>query len=263
MARAIWKGVLAIGSERVPVKLYSAVEDRGVHFRLLAHSKHEPVRQQLVDPQTGEVVAYADVQRGLALGGEDAGSFVVLKKEELAQLAPQSSRDIAVAHFIPRSQLGPEWYVRPYYLGPDGDEQTYFAVADALAAEREEGLAHWVMRGHEYAGLLREEDGYLALIALRHTEEVVRSSELPQPEGRAHSEKEQKMAEQLVAAFADRFDPNQYHDAYRERVLSFVAAKAQGRAPRLKRPVNKRPEQALSDALAKSLARARKERGVA
>ncbi|MDB4987399.1 MAG: ykoV 2 [Myxococcaceae bacterium] len=249
-ARAIWKGVLQLGSHKLPVKLYSAVEERGVHFRLLQERTHEPVRQQLVDPSTDEVVPYPEVRRGFAVDH----SFVILKKEELDELAPKPSRDIAVSHFVSTQKLGPEWLVRPYYLGPDGDEEGYFALAEALTAEDKEGVAHWVMRNQEYAGVLRAIDGYLMLITLRHADEVIKESELPRPEGRPHSDKELSMAEQLIAAYEDAFDPSQYQDEYRERVLSFVEAKAKGKKPRLKQPVIKHEERDLSSALAKSLA---------
>jgi DNA end-binding protein Ku len=253
-ARAIWKGVLHVGSHRVPVKLYSAVEERGVHFRLLHEGSREPVRQQLVDPHNDEIVPYADVQRGFAV----PEGYVILKKDELDQLAPDDSRDVAIERFVPSQKLGPEWHVRPYYLGPDGDEEAYFALAQALADADKEGLAHWVMRGHEYSGVLSVSDGYLMLITLRHADEVIKRSELPRPEGRAHSDKELKMAEQLIGAYEDAFDPGQYHDEYRERVLAFVEAKAQGKHPRLKKPVSKSEESQLSDALEKSLAGLRK-----
>lgn len=249
-ARAIWKGVLHVGSQRVPVKLYSAVEDRTVHFRLLSGRKHVPVKQQLVDPSNDEVVAYQDVQRGFASGE----GFVVLKKDELDSLVPEASRDIAVAHFVSTQRLGAEWFVRPYYLGPDGDDASYFALADALAAEDKEGIAHWTMRNHAYTGVLREQGGYLMLVTLRHADEVIARDELPRPEGRAHTDKELKMAEQLIGAYEDAFDPNEYKDEYRERVLQFVEQKAKGKRPRLERVVEKRHEPSLTDALTKSLA---------
>lgn len=253
-ARAIWKGVLKLSGLELPVKLYSAVQDRGVHFRLLESRKQAPVHQQLVDPSSEQVVQYSEVQRGFAIDG----GFVVLKKDELDSLLPEPSRDIAVSRFVSTQKLGPEWLVRPYYLGPDGDPESYFALADALAAEDKEAIVHWVMRNHEYTGALRAVDGYLMLFTLRHANEVIAARDLPKPEGRAHSEKELKMAEQLIEAFADAFDPTQFRDEYRERVLAFVEQKAKGKKPRLKKPVEKKHEDNLAAALAKSIAGAKK-----
>lgn len=249
-ARAIWKGVLSLGSEELAVKLYSAVEEQGVHFRLLQSERiHTPVHQQLVDPSDDTVVPYADVRRGFAVDG----GFVVLQKEELAALTPKPSREITLSHFVPTQKLGAEWLVRPYYLSPDGDSEAYFALAQALAEDDKEGIAHWVMRGQEYNGVLRAVDGYLLLITLRHAEEIIAPSELPRPAGREHSDKELKMAEQLVSAYEDSFDPEQYKDEYRQRVQDFVEAKAKGKQPRLKQPKVKHEQHDLSSALEKSL----------
>jgi DNA end-binding protein Ku len=256
-ARAIWRGVLHVGSHRVPVKLYSAVEERGVHFRLLHERSREPVRQQLVDPSNDEIVPYAEVRRGFAV----PEGYVILNKDELDQLAPEDSRDVTIERYVLQQELGPEWHVRPYYLGPNGDEESYFALAQALDDAGKVGIAHWVMRGHEYSGVLSAGGGYLMLITLRHADEVIDRAELPKPEGRAHSDKELKMAEQLIGAYEDAFDPDQYHDEYRERVLAFVEAKAKGKAPRLKKPVTKSEESQLGDALEKSLAGLRKTAG--
>ncbi len=258
-ARAIWKGVIQVGTHQVPVKLYSAVEDRSVHFGLLDASYGKPVKQQLVNPRNDEIVEYEQVQRGYKI---DDG-YVVLHKDELEALTPASSRNIDISRFVDPQKLGAEWFVRPYFLGPDGNEDAYFALATALAEEQQEGVAQWVMRKKEYVGALREYQGYLLLITLRHAEEVIAREKLPVPEGRAHNPKELQMAEQLVRGFSDEFDPHQYRDEYRERVLAFVEAKAQGKKPRLKATRPKKPETNLSDALAKSLAAMKKERRVA
>src|SRR5688572_29190814 len=131
-ARAIWKGRIRFGSADVPVKLYSAVKDRAVHFRLLDSKRKEPVKQQMVDPHTGKVVASDEVRRAFVA---DDGDLVVLTDEDLAELQPPESRDIDVLRFVPTAKIAQQWYDRPYYLGPDGDSEGYFALAKALKKE--------------------------------------------------------------------------------------------------------------------------------
>ncbi len=251
-ARAIWKGSLHLGREKLPVKLYSAVEEHGVHFRLLDARSKEPVHQQLVDPETDEIVPYQDARHGFPV--EDG--YVLFDKEELDALAPKASRDIALSGFIAAGQLGPEWLMRPYYLGPDGEPGAYFALAAALQKDGVIGVAHWVMRNQAYVGALSAQDGYLLLTTLHAADEVAQA--LPEPAGRAANEKEAKLAQQLIDAYADDFDPNEYQDEYRARVEEFVAQKAKGHKPRLKKPSTKREAGDLSAALAKSLAGAKK-----
>jgi DNA end-binding protein Ku len=253
-ARAIWKGVLLIGGEKVPVKLYSAVEDRGVHFRLLHERDLVPVKQQMVNPETGEVVPFEETRRGYQTG---EGDIVILNEEELEELEPEPSRDIEITHFLPGSEIDHRWYVRPYILGPDGSAGSYFALLDALNGSQSEGLAHWVMRKKEYAGVLRAEEEHLALITLRHTEQVVPMSELEAPAGREIDEKEMTMAQQLISMLEGEFEPERYEDEYRGRVLELVERKARGETIEL-RPVERRPPaEDLRSALQRSLREAR------
>lgn len=259
-ARAIWKGELDLGKVKIKVKLYSAVQERGVHFRLLDAQHKEPVEQRMVHPRSGEAVPSAEVQKGCAT---DDGSYVLLKQEDLVSIKPEASRDIELSRFVPRGAVPTAFHVRPYYLGPDGDVESYFALARALETEEREGVAHWVMRKRPYDGVLRSADGYLMLLTLRHADEVISAGDLPRPEGRAHTEKELAMAEQLIASYAGDLDLASFKDEYRERVLELVAQKAQGKRVRLKKVETKREEKSLVDALTRSLKQAKKQRRAA
>jgi DNA end-binding protein Ku len=260
MARAMWKGTLDLGGIQVPIKLYSAVQDRSIHFRLLDAAHNEPVEQRMVHPESGEPVTSEHVHKGFPL--ED-GSFVLLEPDELASLEPPASRDITLSRFVPAGAVPRPFYARPYYLGPDGSNEAYFALSRALEAEKREGIAHWVMRKRAYHGVLRALDGYLTLITLRSADEVIAARQLPRPEGRAHGKRELDMAEQLIDAYSGELDIKELHDEYRERVLALVEQKAAGKRPRLKKVHAKRETPSLVDALQKSLKSARTERRVA
>src|SRR5690606_9574025 len=116
------------------------------------------------------------------------------------------ARDIELETFVPAGTLSHEWYERPYYLGPDGDQEQYFALAEALAESETEGIVRWVMRKKEYHGALVERDGYLMLVTLRHTGEVIEAKELTPPQGRELTTKERKLAGHLIEALRDEFD---------------------------------------------------------
>jgi DNA end-binding protein Ku len=259
-ARAIWKGSLNIGPNRVPVKLYSAVEDRAVHFHILDQRSLEPVKQRMVEPESGKEVPFDEIRKGLET---EPGVFVAFKRQELEELEPESSRDIEVTRFVPASAIDYQWYDRPYYLGPENGDDGYFALARALAKSGREGVARWVMRKKRYVGALREKEGYLVLVTLRHTGEVVSAKDLPSPAGRPLNPKEIDMAHQLVAALEDHFRPGDFHDQYRERVMKFIEAKAAGRAPKLKSIEQKKGPASLLDALSASLKQAKRTGGKA
>ena len=130
-ARAMWKGVIAAGEQRVPVKLYSAVEDRNIHFRLLHDKDRMPLRQQMINPVTERRVPYEDVHKGYEI---ERGRYVMFAREELDALEPPPARDIEVLNFVAPEAISHLWYLRPYWLGPDGSEARYFALVEALAA---------------------------------------------------------------------------------------------------------------------------------
>ena len=251
-ARAIWKAVLRVDNLEVPVKLYSAIQDKSVHFRLLHRKDHAPVSQEMVSSDTGKPVAKEEVRKAYPL---DSARLVRLEPEELESLEPTPSRDIELVRFVKPAEIDHRWYERAYYLGPDGDDASYFAAAEALGKKKLEGLARWVMRKKSYVGALRSEDGYLMLISLRHAEEVVAASSLDAPEGRALDKREIAMGAQLINALAGEFDPAEFEDTYRRRVMELVETKASGGTVKLKafRP-KKTDEDALTDALEASLA---------
>jgi DNA end-binding protein Ku len=249
-ARAIWKGVLKVGSSRIPVKLYSAVQERNVRFHVLQSRTKSRIKQQMVGGESRAAVAREEIRKGYEV---EPGTFIVLEDEELERLKPKESREITAMRFVPPSQLSNEWYERPYYLAPDGDESKYLALAAALRNREVRGIVRWSMRGKSYVGALMAEGDALVLIKLRYADEVLSTRELPAPGGRPLAANELRMAEELVSALAGKFDPKEFRDEYRERVMKFIEAKGKGKHPRLPAVKDRRPAASLSDQLAKSL----------
>src|SRR6266568_3130233 len=177
-ARAIWKGDLKLNPTKVPVKLYSAVQDKTVRFHILDEKWKTRVKQHMVDAETGKEIPTEEIQKGFEV---EPGTFVILDDKELESLEPEASREIEIAHFVAPDEIAPEFYDRPYYLGPDGDQVAYFALAEALQNKEKEGIARWVMRKQPYVGALRAEDDHLVLFTLRNAEEVLSAKDLPRP----------------------------------------------------------------------------------
>lgn len=254
----MWKGVVHVGTLTVPVKLYSAVKDHTVHFRLLHKTDKQPVRQQLISSATSEPIEYPEVRKAFPI---TRGRLVMLEKEELEQLEPKDSRDIEITRFVNIGDIDHRWYERAYYLGPDNSAKAYFAAVAALERKKKEGVAKWVMRDRSYVGALRVEQGYLMLITLRHAEEIIAADALKPPGGRPLVQRELQMAEQLLEALHDEFDPAQFRDEYRARVMDLIEAKAAGRKPKIVKFRPKADTEDVTDALAASLAGMKKKAG--
>jgi len=259
-ARAIWKGVLRIGTNSIPVKLYSGVVDRTVRFHILDDRGQMRVKQHMVDPDSGEEVPNEEIRKGYEV---EPGRFVIITEKDLESLQPKPSRDIEVLEFVPPEAVSQQWYERPYYLAPDGDEKAYFALVEALKNRNREGIVHWVMRNKSYVGALRAEGNHLLLFTLRNAEEVISARDLPKPAGREPSAKELAMAKQLVGLLEGEFNAADYKDEYRERVTEFLEKKAKGKAPRLRAVRTKRKAASLDSVLKKSLDALKKEKRAA
>jgi DNA end-binding protein Ku len=245
----MWNGNLKVGKLAIGVKLFAAALDQKVHFHLLHQRDEQRVKQQMVNPTTGEVREREQIRRGFEV---KPGTFVVLRDDELARLEPEPSRDIRVESFLPAAAIEPVWYERPYYLAPVGKSTEYFALARTLADEQRVGLVHWVMRKRAYHGALRAHADYLTLSSLHSAAEVLQPPKVA-PATRAADARELAMARQLIDALAGEFQPSQFSDEHRERVLQLIAAKAKGKAIELPARERKRPARDIGSALEQSL----------
>jgi DNA end-binding protein Ku len=257
MARAIWKGTLEIGKQRLDVKIYAAIEDRTIHFRMLHTKDHAPVEQQIVRKDTGKEVAKTDIRKAFALGKDAA---VLLEPEELETLLPPESRDIQLCRFVPKSVLGDQWFDRPYYLGPDGSTEDYFALAQAIEKKGVIGIARWVMRKKRYVGAVSALDGYLTMSTLRRADQVLSFSRVEPPKTATPHANELKLAAQLVESISADFDPSRWHNEYRERLCELIAAKARGKKIAPVRAKRKPRQTNLADSLRASIAAAKEKK---
>lgn len=256
-ARAIWKGELHIGKQQVGVKFYSAVEDRTVHFNLLHAKDQAPVEQHIVRKDTGKEVKKKDIRKAYAV---DRRTAVILQPEDLDELVPPESRDIEIFRFVPSTVLSDQWFDRPYYLGPDGDKDGYFALAQALEDKKVIGVARWVMRKKRYLGALSAVDGYLAMTTLRRADQVLAFSGIEPTKTTTPAASELKLAQQLVSTIEADFDPSLWQNEYRERLCKMIEAKARGKKLEPVKPKKRVPQDDLAANLKASIAAAKEKK---
>ena len=257
MVRAIWKGKLLLADDEVPVRMYSAVQDRKIHFRLLHAPDLVPIEQRIVRKTDGKPVAKEERRKAFPL---DRDTAVIIQADEMEELQLEASREIHLCRFVPPSAIGDQWYDRPYYLGPDKDEKAYFGFAQALARTKVTGVARWVMRKKHYVGALSIVDGYLMMITLRRADQVLSVSRLDIPDSRLPEPKELRLAQDLVSSIEAEFQPELWQDEYRERVRDLIRTKASGKTVKLTAPKRKRTKGGLSEQLRESIARAREKK---
>src|SRR5271166_3976126 len=145
MARPIWTGSLSFGLVNVPIGLYSATEDRTIHFNQFHAGTSDRIRQKRVNERTGDEVPYEEVVKGYDLGG---GEYVVLTPDELDSVEPERSRTIEIMDFVDLDKIDPVFFKAAYYLAPQGPgaDKPYALLRRAMRDTNRVGLATFVFR---------------------------------------------------------------------------------------------------------------------
>jgi DNA end-binding protein Ku len=229
MARAIWTGTISFGLLNVPVRLYSAVARRNIALRELRETDGARIRHRRVAEGTEEEVPYEKIVKAFEITPD---RYVPLTKEEMEAIAPEKTRAIEVQDFVDLDQIDPIYFNSPYYLGPaEGAEKAYSLLAEAMEKSGRVAIARFVFRNKEHLAALRPTDGVLTLTTMRFADEVVPPSELedvlPGKKPKV-GKREVEMAEQLIESLTRDFEPEQYHDEYREQLMSLIERKAEG-----------------------------------
>ena len=229
MPRSIWSGAISFGLVNVPIKLYSAVSPKDVRFNQLEGSTGQRIKQKRVSSVTGEEVPYEDIIKGYEIGPD---TYVAIEPSELDALDPKATKSIDIEDFVDLDQIDPIYFERPYYLVPDkGGSKAYTLLLEAMKETNKVGIARLVLRTKQYLAAIRPLGDALVLETLLYGDEVVPTDdldELPDPEDVELSDRELKIAKQLIDAQTTDFDPSQYRDTYRERVLDLIEQKASG-----------------------------------
>jgi DNA end-binding protein Ku len=227
----MWSGAISFGLVNVPIKLYSAVSKKTVRFHQLNGETGNRIQQKRVDPETGDEVAYENIVKGYELTRD---RYVLITPEELETLDPEKTRSIDIEDFVDESEIDPIYYDHPYYLVPDkGAAKAYGLLLNAMADADKVAIARVVIRSKEQLVAIRpHRDGDLLVMeTMVFADEVVGTEELdglPDSKELSVSERELKMARQLIESLTDAFDPGKYKDEYREKVLELIEAKAEG-----------------------------------
>lgn len=259
--QSIWKGAISFGLVSIPVRLYSATEEKDISFRQVHRADGGRIKYKRTCSIDGEEVPYGEIAKGYELPD---GQMVVLEDEDFANLPISSSRAVEVLSFVPAEQVDAVQLGKPYFCDPTGgDPKPYVLLRDSLQNADRVAIVMVALRQRERLAMLRARDGILVLQTLLWPDEVrdpkfdfldqdvnIRSQEL-------------QMAESYIAALSGDFDPGEYSDNYREALEEVIEAKAAGLE--VKMPEEAAPQSGqvvdLMEALRQSVAAAKAKRG--
>jgi DNA end-binding protein Ku len=225
--QAIWKGAISFGMVTIPIKVYSATEEKDISFRQVHIADGGRIRYKRVCSECGNEIPYSDIGKGYEMPD---GRMVVLEPEDFADLPLSTKKVIDVLEFVPSDQVDPLYLGKSYYLAADGGPgaKPYVLLREALSGSELYALVKVALRSRESLGLLRAVDDVLVLQVMLWPDEVRDASFAAPDEDVEIRPQEKAMAESYIDTLRADFDPSQYTDAYREALEAVVEAKAGG-----------------------------------
>ncbi|MEH3087444.1 MAG: Ku protein [Xylophilus ampelinus] len=227
-SRALWKGAISFGLVHIPIALHSATSDSGVDFDWLDKRSMDPVGYKRINKKTGREVKKENIVRGVARAD---GNYVVLTDEEIAAAYPKATQTIDIEGFVEPERIPFVYLDRPYYVAPgDKGAKVYALLREALLRTGRVGLARVVIHNKQHLAALIPSGPGLVLNLLRWSEDIRSWNHLELPpegaEAAGLSDKELRMATQLVEGMGGEWRPEAFHDAFKGQILELVERKA-------------------------------------
>jgi DNA end-binding protein Ku len=230
---AIWSGTINFGLVTIPVKLFTAVRTNDLRFNFL-HKADEGrinnVRRCSID---GEEVAYSEIVRGYEY---EKGKYVILSDEDFKNASVEATQSVDIVQFVDLAEINPMFFDTPYYLEPEKKgRHAYALLREALKDANKVGLAKVVLRAREHLAALKPNGDALVLELMHFADEIVVQSDFDFPEAEKMPANEMKVAKMLIDTMSASFEPEQFHDTYKEKLLALIEARAAGKeVPRIK-----------------------------
>jgi DNA end-binding protein Ku len=232
MPRSIWKGAVSFGMVSIPIKLYTATDEKDVSFHLLHKKDGVRIKQQRYCPEDDAVIDWGDVARGYEIAPDQ---YVIMEPEDFDKVPVDTTHTIEITDFVPLSQIDPIYYQKTYYLEPEKVGTKPFALLREVLKDSElVAIAKVTLRQKEQLCTLRVYENAIALETMFYADEIRTVQDLDIPGEMDISDRELKMARSLVEMLTTEFEPEKYTDNYREALLELIERKAEGQE--IKRP---------------------------
>ncbi len=227
MTKPIWKGYITFGLVNIPVTLYSAEKKFDIQLKLIDSRDKAKIHYMRINEHTGEEVPWSDVAKGYEY---EKNNYIVLKENDIKFIAGEHAKTIDITSFITKNSLDTMDFEKPYYLVPDKKgAKAYIILREVLKITKKIGISKVVIHTREYLAAIIPYGNALILNLLRYHQELRKISEFEFPSASTKSykisEKEIEIAKQLVASMTSQWNPETYHDEYREALEKYVESK--------------------------------------
>ncbi|MDQ0034106.1 DNA end-binding protein Ku [Variovorax boronicumulans] len=225
--RVLWKGAISFGLVHIPVALYSATTDHGIDFDWLDKRSMDPVGYKRINKKTGKEITRENIVKGVEY--ED-GEYVVLSDKEIAAAYPKTTQTIEIETFVPANGIPFVYLERPYYVAPiNKGAKVYALLRETLQRSERVGVARVVIQTKQHLAVLVPVGPGLVLNLLRWGADIRPWNDLPLPSEDAKkaglTDRELKMAQQLVEDMSGEWDPMEYKDEFKDEILRLIDRK--------------------------------------
>ncbi|MGA7853969.1 MAG: Ku protein [Candidatus Acidiferrales bacterium] len=248
-----WRGFVSFGLISFPVRLFPAARTSRIQLHQLHSVCHTRLRQPLFCPACNRMVERSEVVKGYE--NED-GKYVLIDKEEINKITPESGRAMEILAFVKMSEIDPIFFDSSYFLIPEeAGKKPYQLLVRTLEETHKAGIAKVTMHQREYTVFLRPYDHGIAIHTMYFANEIREAPGYGKTDGIKLNPKEIKLAEQLVDSLSEEFDIKKYHDEFETRLRALIAAKEKGREVAAIPQPKRAPVIDMMTALKKSLAK--------
>ncbi len=228
-SRALWKGAISFGLVHIPIALHSATSEQGIDFDWLDKRSMDPVGYKRINKKTGKEIDKENIVKGIEY--ED-GQYVVLSQQEIAAAYPKATQTIEIEMFVGAADVPFLYLERPYYIVPiNKGAKVYALLREALLRTDRIGIARVVIQTKQHLAALMPAGPALVLNLLRWSDEIRSWEKLDLPdEGTKEAgitEKELKMAEQLVVDMSGKWNPGEFRDSFKDEIMKLVQEKVE------------------------------------
>lgn len=256
----VWKGSISFGLVNIPVKMFTATEDKDIRFKYIHKECHTPVKYKKTCPACNKDVQPEDIVRGYEY---EPGRFVILTEEDFESIEVKSEKSVEILDFVKLEEIDPIYFDKTYFLGPqETGGKAYTLLREALNGKKRIAVAKITIRDRESLAVIRVYNNVLVLETIFYPDEVRDSKQVPGvPENLQTTKAELDMAAQLIDNLTTAFDPDKYRDTYRERLLEKINAKVEGKDFVVKKETDKENIVSLMEALKQSIQMSKSNKG--
>ncbi|QQO22633.1 Ku protein [Bradyrhizobium diazoefficiens] len=227
---ANWKGFLRLSLVTCPVALYPATsESEKISFNQLNSQTGHRIKYLKVDADTGDEVPNEDIVKGYQL---EKDQLIEVTKEELEEIALESTRTIEIDEFVDRTDIDPRYLIRPYYLRPDGKvgHDAFAVIRETIREMGKVAIGRVVLTNREHIIALEPMDKGLVGTLLRYPYEVRREQEYFDEIQDVKVTKDMlDLAKHIVNQKAGRFEPEKFEDHYETVLIDLINKKRAGK----------------------------------